>query len=91
MAARAWVVGLIGLFVVWIAMEVLTGVIGTMWGVYKVINATGLVDPDWDQRASGIKQAFLGVWNYMPLIILFSFALYIVLESMRRRPEDYYV
>ena len=91
MAARAWVVGLIGLFVVWIAMQFLSGMIGTIWGVYELINSTGLVDPDWDKRAVSIKQAFLGVWSYMPFIIMLSFIIYIVIESMRRRPEDYYV
>ncbi len=91
MAARAWVVGLIGLFAVWIAMEVLTGMIGTMWGVYKVINGTGLVDPDWDRRAQAIKSTFLGVWSYIPFIIFLAFIVYIVIESLRRRPEEYYV
>ena len=91
MAARAWVVGLIGLFVVWMVFEVLTGMIGTVWGVYEVVNGTGLVDPDWDRRAQSIKQSFLGVWDYMPFIVFFAFIVYIVLESMRRRPEEYYL
>ena len=91
MAARAWIAGLIGLFIVWVVMEVLSGMIGTMWGVYELINGTGLVDPEWDRQAVSIKQAFLTVWGYMPLIIMLSFVVYIIIESMRRRPEDYYV
>jgi hypothetical protein len=90
-AARAWAVGVIGLFAVWIAMEILTGMIGTMWGVYNTLNSTGLIDRDWNQKAEAIKQAFLGVWNYMPMIVFASFIVYIIIESLRRRPEDYYV
>ena len=90
MSVRAWIVGLLGLFGAWIAITTLTGLIGTMWGVYDVLNSTGLIDPDWAQRALDIKSSFLGVWNYMPFIVFLSFIIYIVLESMRRRPEDYY-
>ncbi len=91
MAARAWVAGIIGLFVAWIAMQFITGAIGTMWGVYQVLNQTGLVDPNWDRQASYIKSVFLGVWGYVPFIVFLSFIIYIVIESMRKRPEDYYV
>ncbi len=91
LAARAWVVGLLGLFVAWVAITITTGLIGTMWGVYNVINQTGLIDPSWDQKARSIKQVFLDVWGYMPFVIFFSFIIYIIIESMRRRPEDYYV
>ena len=90
MAARAWVAGLIGLFVAWIVLQFLSGMIGTIWGVYSMLNETGIVDPEWDRQVAGIKQAFLGVWDYMPFIVFASFIVYIIIESMRRRPEEYY-
>ena len=91
MAARAWVVGIIGLFGAWIAMTFLTGMIGTMWGVYDRLNQTGLIDRQWDQSAQNIKSVFLGLWNgYVALIVFASFIVYIVLSSMRRRPEEFY-
>ena len=91
MAARAWVVGLIGLFVAWFMVEVLTGTIGMFWGVYEYMNGTGLVSQAWDQKAREILSTFLVVWDYMPILVFAAFAIYIVLESMRRRPEDYMV
>lgn len=91
MAARAWAVGILGLFLAWVVIEAVTGVIGTMFGLFQSFNSTGLVDPVWGRRITEIKNDFLGVWNYIPLIVLFSFIVYIVLESMRRRPEDYYI
>lgn len=91
LAARAWIVGLLGLFVAWIAITIVTGMIGTMWGIYEFLNQSGLIDPGWDRQAHNIKDVFLGVWSYMPFIVFFSFIIYIIIESMRRRPEDYYV
>ena len=91
MAARAWVVGIIGLFASWLAFQFIGGMIGTMWGIYDVLNSTGLIDKQWDNRIVGIKQTFLATWSYLPLIVFASFVVYIILESLRRRPEDYYI
>jgi NADH:ubiquinone oxidoreductase subunit 6 (subunit J) len=91
LAARSWVVGIIGLFASWIALTFLSGMIGTMWGIYDELNQTGLIDKDWDQSAQSIKEIFLGLWNgYVAVIVFLSFIIYIVISSMRRRPEEFY-
>jgi len=91
LAARAWVVGIVGLFAVWIVFTFLSGTIGTLWGVYNVLNKTGLIDPGWDKQAQNIKQLFLGTWAWLPFLVFAMFIVYIILESLRRRPEEYYI
>lgn len=96
MAARAWVVALVGFFAVWVVFQVVGWAISLIWAVWQQLDAqvTGTViepTPEWRNTLNTLYNAMLTIWNYMPVVILLSAAVYIILESLRRRPEDYYV
>ena len=95
-AARAWVVGLVGLFSVWLVFQILGAMVGFTWGLYRFINASfadaGMPIPgDWDQEMGKLYNVFLAFWDWAPLVVFVGAMVYIILESMRRRPEEYYI
>lgn len=89
-AIRAWVVGLGGLFGTWILLTVLGSLMGTVSEVGSIINTTGVADPVWMDFNQKMNGYFTSLWTWAGFLIFASFIIYIVLESMRRRPEEYY-
>ena len=92
--ARAWVVAITGLFGIWLVYTILGQFIGFTWGLYRYLNASfaeaGVPIPqDWDQDMGKLYNTFLLFWNYAPPILFISVMIYVILESMRRRPEEY--
>ncbi|BAF34754.1 hypothetical protein ASQ66_gp17 [Aeropyrum pernix spindle-shaped virus 1] len=96
MAARAWVVAVVGFFVMWLMFQVVGWVIGVIWGVWQQLDqatAGTMIEPpqDWKNMLNSLYSNMLGIWNYLPVVVLLSAVVYIIIESLRRRPEEYYV
>ena len=66
-----------------------------IFGIYsytkEVANQSGVqFDPLMDQTMRRVRDFVAGFWHYSLFIVFVSMIVYVVLESMRRRPEDYY-
>ena len=95
MAAYNWIVGIAGLFVAWIVMTVIGAAMGYISGVfdfaYGLLNSTGIYMPsEYVIVKNTIQQWFLTIWSWVGFITLISFVIYILISSMRKRPEDIY-
>ena len=76
---------------------------GSVWATARMLHGRAFRDyygrhgeNVWSvRRAGAVAKTYvysvLGVWDYMPFIVFLAFIVYIVLESMRRRPEEYYL
>jgi len=94
-SARAWVVFIVGIIAVYIVYIMMGGALQFIFGVYEytkaVANQSGVqFDPLMDQTMSRVRDFVAGFWHYSLFIVFVSMIVYVVLESMRRRPEDYY-
>ena len=86
---------IVGIIAVYAVYTMLGGMIGFLFGVYdnlkNAANQSGVqVDPQMDQTVSRIKTFTSMFWQYSVLIVFISMVVYVLLESMRRRPEDYW-
>ncbi len=95
MAARAWVTAVVALFGIWIAMSFLAQLTGFFIGLqdylYDSASENGLLIPDsWRQISDKINGYFESVWSWVPVVVFGSIIIYILIESMRRRPEEVY-
>ena len=95
MAARAWVVFIVGIIGVYVAYTMLGGLVGFIFGLYDTITSeaekSGIQIPEGiNQTVVKLKSITESVWSYAPLLTFIAMGVYLMLESMRRRPEDYY-
>lgn len=96
MAAYDWVMGIVGLWLSWIAITVCSALVGTTIGVMNMIvekvEGAGIIIPqpfiDLMNMFTGL---FLSVWNFVGLVVFGAFIIYILISSLRRRPEEAYI
>ena len=93
MAARAWITGVVALFAVWIIMSLLGQFTGFIVGVREYVFASleerGILIPqEWKDAVRRADDLSLGAWAWGPVIVLGAIIVYIIIESMRRRPEE---
>jgi len=94
-ALRAWIVAAAGIFMVWLSFHVVGFAIGAIWGLWQQLDAATAGTPiepplSWKTTLNNLFATFEVVWTYFPLVIFAAVAVYVLLESMRRRPEEVY-
>jgi len=96
LAAWHWAWGILGLWLAWVVLTFLSLLTGFVWGTNQYIqetieNNTVISIPDnWKNVISGLNSWFTSIWNIIGLIVFTAFTFYILINSMRRRVEEYY-
>jgi len=93
MAAYNWIYGLVGLWLVWVIMSILATLTGFFFGLYDMLKESfakaGIVIPaSWDAVIANIDSNLQSTWNWIGIVIFGSFIVYIIVSSMRKRPEE---
>lgn len=90
-ALRAWVMVGVGLFLAYIMLTVVASINGVVFSLFHTLVEMGLIPEEWAHiYDSYIKGTYEGIFAFLPLLIFGTMIIYLVLESMRRRPEDQY-
>ena len=89
-AIRAWVTVGIGLFLAYIMLTIVASINGVVFSIFNLLVEMGLIPEEWNNiYTTYIKGMYDNVFAFLPLLIFGTMILYLVLESMRRRPEEY--
>ena len=93
MALYEWITGVVAFIVLFIVFTVMSGFIGFTWELYtfisgKLSNAGFPIPADWNATASNLRTFAVSAWGFYTILVLIAVSLYIILGSMRRRPED---
>lgn len=92
-SAWHWITGVAGLFAIWIAMSLLAQFTGWFIGlqdyIYGKLNESGMPVPQqWLNITNQLNTYFEIAWNWIPVVVFISFILFIVVGSLKKRPED---
>ncbi|MMZ67935.1 hypothetical protein D1872_305740 [compost metagenome] len=90
-APGGWVKGVLYAFALWLGLTFITAVIGIEWHIYDQINQSTNLMRYWDPSARHIRDIMGSLWVLVPAISFLIVIVYMILSSLRRDINEYYV